>query len=68
MYQKRLLDIQDQSTTVQKRGGKPPRRWKRVVFKFLFKSIELLWALIRVVATLGGFFRFVTELLSRQWW
>ena len=69
MYRKKYesLHIQDECITTKKPKTMFQRfvkRWKRLVFKFLFKSIEVLWQIIQVIVTLGGFVYLVLEILG----
>jgi len=69
MYRKKResLHIQDECVTTKKPKAMFQRfvkQWKRLVFKFLFKSIEFLWWIIQVIVTLGGFVYLVLEMLG----
>jgi len=69
MYQKKhkSLHIQDECVTTRKpmtRFQKFMKRWKKHVFKYMFKTIEVFWQIIQVVATLGGLIVLALEILG----
>ena len=66
MYQKKYksLHVQDECVTTRKPKTmfqKFTKRWKKHVFKYMFKIIEVFWQIIQVVATLGGLIVLVLE-------
>jgi len=69
MYQKKYESLHVQNECVTTRKSKTMfqefmKRWKRRVFKYMFKSIEVLWRVIQVVTTLGKLVYLVMKFLG----